>query len=167
MRCRRSRYLRALPVAVAVVVALVGCGRSADNAGHGRGRPGPRSPAQPAVVGGPAPLLVFFKEVQGWDPEASQLVVDANGAAAALITLGGVDGEKKHIFQMAPAQLLQLRHLLARTRLRDTWCCSPASWTYWVMTGGRAWRLQQYHVPPAMRALIDDLSAITAAHTTY
>jgi hypothetical protein len=125
------------------------------------------SAAEPSIYGGPAPLLVYFKRAVSADPLASQLIVDTRGRASALITLGGINGEKKHLFALAPAQLKRLRRLITGTRLRDTTCCDTRYYIYWVTMRGHTWRLQQRRVPPPMRPLIHELDALTDAHTGY
>lgn len=125
-----------------------------------------RKPAQ--VYGGPAPLLVLFKRVVGFDPLASQLVVDRNGAATATITLGGISGQKKQDFELTGWRLRRLRHLLAHTHLRDARCCLDAGYyTYLVVTRGHSWELYQRGLPRALRPLIRYLNAIMAAHMSF
>jgi hypothetical protein len=148
-----------------------GTGQAAGAPERAAANPSPATPAdassQAGIYGGPAPLLVYFKRVVGGDPLASQLIVDTDGSASALITLGGPSGEKKHIFTMAPAQLHRLHGLVARTHLRNTWCCDTNYYVYWVTVRGRSWRLQQRRVPRSMRPLINELDAITDAHTGF
>lgn len=168
--CHRARAL----LAIGVVAALgSGCGSHSSRT-HAAGRPSPAragqvvaEPAEPSIYGGPAPLLVYFKRAVSADPVASQLIVDVDGRASALVTLGGINGEKKHVFVMDPGQLQRLRRLLTHTRLRDTTCCDTRYYIYWVTAHGRTWRLQQRRVPPSMRPLIHALDAITDAHTGY
>jgi hypothetical protein len=110
---------------------------------------------------------VYFKRVQGVDPMASQLTVDVDGRAIAVVTLGGLSGEQKHAFVMTPAQLRHLRTMLGRARLHDTACCDPRDYVYWITSGNHTWRVQQQSVTAAMRPLVHELDAITDAHTTY
>lgn len=120
---------------------------------------------QPSLA--PGKLLVFFKRVVGADPLASQLTVDKDGRAAAVITLGGVEGEHKQIFTMPPGQLQRLRRLIGGTRLRNTGCCDARFYIYWVSIGAHSWTLEQREVPRAIRPLMDDLDAITDRHTVF
>ncbi len=164
-------------MATALAVVGVGCGANQAPTRHdalpasasARGLPARAvTTTRPAsVYGGPAPLLIYFKRVVGLDPVASQLTVDTNGSASAVITLGGIDGAKKHDFTMTPAQLRPLRMLIAKTRLRNTGCCDARYYFYFLSVHGRTWRLQQRSVPRSIRPLIDELDAITDAHTSY
>jgi hypothetical protein len=123
-------------------------------------------PAQ--VYGGPAPLLVLFKRVVGFDPLASQLVVDRNGAATATITLGGISGQKRQEFRLTGSRLRRLRHLLVHAHLRDATCCLDAGYyTYLVVTRGHSWEVYQRGLAPGLRPLIRYLNAIMAAHTSF
>ena len=121
-----------------------------------------------AVYGGPAPLLVYFKRAIGFDPLASDLVVDRDGSAVATITLGGVSGQKRHEFTLAADRLRTLRQLVATTRLTDTACCNDAGYyLYLISAGGHTWRLEQRRVPRRARRLIDALNAIADSHIRY
>jgi len=120
-----------------------------------------------ALPGPSGPQLVFFKRVEGADPLADQLTIDTHGRAAALTTLGGIDGEKKHTFRLSPRGLAHLRELLRDTHLHDTWCCSDRTYVYWVMNDGHAWRLQEGRVPSSTRPLVDMLDRLTSANTSY
>lgn len=147
------------------VIALVAV-LAATAAGCGATTPRVRRPA--AVYGGPAPLLVYFKRAIGFDPLASDLVVDRDGSAVATITLGGVNGQKRHAFTLAAGPLRTLRRLIDATRLTDTACCNDAGYyMYLISVGGHTWRLEQRRVPHSERGLIDALNAITDAHTQY
>jgi hypothetical protein len=115
----------------------------------------------------PGQLLIFFKRVVGADPTASQLIVDRNGQASALETNGGPGGEHRQDFRLASTKLHRLEALIRATPLQDTNCCNPNYYTYFVSNGQQSWRLDQTHIPPHDRALIDDLDAITDAHTIY
>jgi hypothetical protein len=159
--------VRLVLAAMVVAATVAGCGGANNRSGTGRDATPARVKKQAGIYGGPAPLLVYFKRAVGEDPLASQLIVDTDGSASALITLGGPSGEKKHVFAMAPAQLRRLRRLIVRTHLHDTWCCDTNYYIYWVTVAGHSWRLQQRRVPPAMRPLINELDAITDAHTGF
>ena len=135
--------------------------------GCGAARPAVRQRAA-AVYGRPAPLLVYLKRAIGFDPLASDLVVDRDGSAAATITLGGVSGQKRHEFTLAASRVRTLRRLVATTRLTDTACCNDAGYYLYLITaGGHTWRLEQRRVPPRARRLIDALNAITDSHIRY
>ena len=114
-----------------------------------------------------APLLVSFKRTVGFDPLSSQLTVYGDGSAVAIITLGGVDGEKKHVFRLTAAQLGRLRALLDRARLRSTSCCNVNLYIYWLVGHGHSVRLQQGRIPRSLRPLVDQLNAIADAHMSY
>lgn len=159
-------HARALLVIGMLAALGSGCGSGSART-HGAAHVDATAPAEPSLYGGPAPLLVYFKRAVSADPLASQLIVDTDGRASALITLGGINGEKKHVFAMAPAQLRRLRRLVTHTRLRDTTCCDTRYYIYWVTMRGRTWRLQQRRVPASMRPLIHELDAITDSHTGY
>jgi hypothetical protein len=154
-------------VLAAVVGVAAGCGSGHATTSTSAPVATPTTARTSALDPGPAPRLVYFKRVQGVDPMASQLTVDADGRAVAVVTLGGLSGEKKHAFVMAPGRLRQLRAILGRTRLHDTTCCDPRDYVYWITAGSHTWRLQQQSVTPAMRPLVHELDAITDAHTTY
>jgi hypothetical protein len=177
-RIRASRRLseaghRALSTAVVLLTTTgilwlcAGCGaHRAITSSTIANRSSPSKAAQ--VYGGPAPLLVLFTRVVGFDPLASQLVVDQNGAAAATITLGGVGGQKKQEFRLTGWRLRRLRHLLLDTHLRDANCCeNPGYYTYRVVTRGHSWELYQRGLPRTLRPLIRYLNAIMAAHLSY
>jgi hypothetical protein len=135
--------------------------------GCGTARPSVRRPAA-AVYGGPAPLLVYFKRAVGFDPLASDLVVDRDGSSVATITLGGVSGQKRQAFTLAADPLRTLHRLIATTRLSDTACCDDAGYyLYLISTGGHTWRLEQRRVPRRARRLIDALNATLDAHVRY
>jgi hypothetical protein len=120
-----------------------------------------------AVTMGAAQRLIFFKRAVGGDPTASQLTIDRDGHAAALVTNGGIEGEKKHYFTLAPSRLAQLRRMIARTQLRDTSCCDVRYWIYWVSLRGRTYRLAEKQVPASARPLMHILDALIDAHTQY
>jgi hypothetical protein len=115
----------------------------------------------------PALRLIFFKRVVGGDPTASQVTIDRDGHAAALVTVGGIEGEKKHYFTLGPSRLAQLRRTIARTQLHNTSCCDVRYWIYWVSLGGRTYRLADKEVPASARPLMDTLDALIDAHTQY
>jgi hypothetical protein len=73
----------------------------------------------------------------------------------------------KHTFVLGGAQLRRLQALIRDTRPRSTTCCNVGLYIYWVTARNHTWRLQQGIVPRSERPLINDLSAITDAHTTY
>ncbi len=110
---------------------------------------------------------MFFKRALGFDPVASQLTVDKDGRAEALITLGGPQGQHKQVFTLPPAELHRLRNLLRGSRLRNTTCCNPGFYIYWISIAAHSWRLQQRDVPRSARGLIDELDAITDSHTGF
>jgi hypothetical protein len=120
-----------------------------------------------AVTMDAAQRLIFFKRAVGGDPTASQVTIDRDGHAAALVTDGGIEGEKKHYFTLSPSQLAQLRRTIARTRLHDTSCCDVRYWIYWVSLRGRTYRLADKQVPASARPLMDTLDALIDAHTQY
>lgn len=154
-----------LVVAILSLCAACGTHRATTSSTH-TDRSSRGKPAQ--VYGGPAPLLVLFKRVVGFDPLSSQLVVDQNGAAAATTTLGGLGGQKRQQFRLTGWRLRRLRHLLVATHLRDVSCCVNAGYyTYLVVTRGRSWELYQRGLPRPLRPLIRYLNAIMAAHTSY
>jgi hypothetical protein len=175
---RASRWLarsapRALSAAALAITTTgilwlcTGCGaHGATTSSTTADRSARSKPAQ--VYGGPAPLLVLFKRVVGFDPLSSQLVVDENGAAAATITLGGIAGQKKQEFRLTGWRLRRLRQLLTDTHLRDATCCVNAGYyTYLVVTRGHSWELYERGLPGALRPLIRYLNAIMAAHLSY
>ncbi len=165
---RRALPPAALVVAVTGILCLcAGCGtHRAKTSSTTTDRTSPGKPA--LVYGGPAPLLVLFKRVVGFDPLSSQLVVDQDGAAAATTTLGGLGGQKKQQFRLMGWRLRRLRHLLVATHLRDVTCCVDAGYyTYLVVTRGHSWELYQRGLPRELRPLIRYLNAIMAAHTSY
>jgi hypothetical protein len=155
-------------------VLAAGCGGAHGTrpiATHGKSRPAATdvraSAAGVAASAASAPQLVFFKRAVGVDPLASQLTVYRDAMATAVITLGGANGGHIQTFPMSVAQFRRLSSLLRHARLRNTGCCDVGAYIYWVIGDGRSARLEQHEVPRDLRPLIEDLNAITDAHTTY
>lgn len=98
---------------------------------------------------------------------SSELTIRTDGHATAVITLGGVDGEKKHVFTLPGRQLTQVKSMLAHVRLASTSCCNVNLYIYWLIAGGQSARLQQGRLPARLRPLIAKLNAIADAHMTY
>jgi hypothetical protein len=140
---------------VVIAMALGGCG----------GHEATSSLARPQTR--PAPLLLNFKRTVGFDPLSSELTIRSDGHATAVITLGGVDGEKKHVFTLPRTQLAQVKRMLARTRLRSTSCCNVNLYIYWLIARGQSVRLQQGRLPVRLKPLIAELNAIADAHMSY
>ena len=158
--------------ATTVALALLaGCGGTHSSPGTYSTATSDPLPASPtaATQSDAAPLtgrlLVFFKRSQGVDPMASQLTVDVDGASQAVVTEGGVDGARVQTFKLTPLELRTLRGLVHRTHLDNTCCCNDAYYVYWVSTPAGSFRLQQGHVPAALRPLMKRLNSITDKHT--
>ena len=144
------------PIAlVAAVLATAGCG------GHHA------TPVHAAPPQAQAPLLLDFKRTVGFDPLSSELTIRIDGHATAVITLGGLNGEKKHAFTLARNQLAQVKRMLARAVLKSTSCCNVNLYIYWLMGHGHSVRLQQGRLPAKLRPLIAELNTIADAHMNY
>lgn len=113
------------------------------------------------------PKLVYFKRTVGFDPLSSELTVYADGRAVAIITLGGVDGEKKHVFRLTDEQLRRVRDLLAHAPLRNTSCCNVNLYIYWLVDHAHSVRLQQGRIPRSVRPLVRELNSIADSHMSY
>ena len=141
--------------AIAGGVAFAGCGTETVRSVTG---------SAPTAT---APKLVYFKRTVGFDPLSSELTVYADGRAVAIITLGGVDGEKKHVFRLTDEQLRRVSDLLAHAPLRNTSCCNINLYIYWLVDHAHSVRLQQGRIPRSLRPLVGELNSIADAHMSY
>ena len=138
-----------------VAMAIGGCGGHEATGGHAKTQPRP------------APLLLNFKRTVGFDPLSSELTIRSDGHATAVITLGGVNGEKKHVFTLPGRQLAQVKRMLAQVPLQSTSCCNVNLYIYWLIARGQSVRLQQGRLPARLRPFIAELNAIADAHMNY
>lgn len=161
------------------VALLAGCGghdphhavRTAPATSAARVAPPIRVPIAP--LGGESTrslLLVHFKRVIGIDPLASELTVHQNGTGVALITFGGVGGQRRRGFMLSRSQYERLRLLVVSARqtgLRETSCCADVNhYIDTVILAGRAVRWQQRTVPRADRRLIGLLNQLLDQHAS-
>jgi hypothetical protein len=118
----------------------------------------------------PAPrgrVLVVFKRAVGVDPLASYYKLYADGAGVATVVYGGRDGARVHAFALRPARVRRLARLLGSTRLEDAPIANPNLYTYWVVTRGGSFRLQQGTIPRTARPLLRELNAIADENTIF
>ena len=103
----------------------------------------------------------------GADPLASELTIREDGSTVAIITYGGISGERRQDFRIGPGGLSGLRTLIARARagLRTTRCCDVRFYIYWLDVSGHGYRLEQHNVPGPAQPLITRLNRILDAHT--
>lgn len=116
-----------------------------------------------------SPLLVYFKRVIGLDPLASELTVHRNATGVALMTFGGVGGQRRRGFTLTRSQYRRLRALVEsgrRAGLHATGCCTHVNhYIYTVMLAGHAVRWEQRGVPRADRQLVGLLNQLLDGHT--
>ncbi len=156
------RVLAAVAVIIALGAALDGCSGSRNEQASHAAKAAERVPTGPDL--GNFPQLIDFRRAVGFDPLSSELTVYASGRAVAVITYGGLNGEKKHLFTLAPAQLRRLRDLVGHARLRNTTCCNVNLYIYWIIARSGSARLQQGRIPRRLEPLIRELNAILDAH---
>lgn len=85
----------------------------------------------------------------------------------AIITYGGISGERRQGFRLAGPALRRLRRLIAdaRPRLRTTRCCDVNYYIYWLDVDGHGYRMEQHNVPGGAQPLINRLNRLLDAHT--
>lgn len=157
------RVRRLLLPALVSAVLVGGCG---GDRSHGAAPPAASS-GRAGAAPLPAPVLVTFRRAIGADPTGSSLTIDVHGHGTALITLGGLEGEKARRFTLSTAQLEQIRRLVTRAKLIDTGFGDPNHYTYWVTRSGTAWRMAQKQVPDATRPLIGVLDQLMDTYAGY
>lgn len=152
---------RTVAVSLALALALAACG------GQARHSPAPTTTAAAARSVAAAPrgrLIVFFRRALGVDPLASYFKLYSSGDGIATVVYGGRDGARVRHFTLAPSRVQRIERLLRGTRLHDSAIVNASVYTYWVITNGGSYRLQQGAIPKPAQPLLAALDAIAEAN---